>query len=70
MEEEGRAQDEEIRRAREEIARLECRLTDERFAEDLRDALTLAAAAGSIASPVEHSRLLEMIVETAAGVIP
>jgi GAF domain-containing protein len=30
----------------------------------------VAAAAGSIATPVEHSRLLEMIVETASGVIP
>lgn len=61
---------EEFARAREEISRLKRRLADERFAEELRDALTLAAAAGSIASPVEHSRLLEMIVETAASVIP
>ncbi len=60
----------ELERAREELSRLKRRLADERFAEDLRDALTLAAAAGSISSPVEHSRLLEMIVETAAGVIP
>ena len=67
---EGRSRDEELARAREEISRLKRRLADERFAEDLRDALTLAAAAGTIASPVEHSRLLEMIVETAARVIP
>jgi GAF domain-containing protein len=66
----GRSIEEELVRAREEISRLKRRLADERFAEDLRDALTLAAAAGSIASPVEHSRLLEMIVGTAAGVIP
>ncbi len=52
-----------------EIERLKRRLGDERFAEDLRDALALAAAAGTIASPVSHSRLLEMIVETAANVI-
>ena len=52
-----------------EIERLKRRLADERFAEDLREALTLAAAAGTIASPVSHSRLLEMIVETAANVI-
>jgi GAF domain-containing protein len=31
--------------------------------------MTLAAAAGTIGSPVRHGRLLEMIVETAAGVI-
>jgi GAF domain-containing protein len=62
--------EEELPRAREEIARLRRRLADERFAEELRDAMTLAAAAGEIASPVTHSRLLEMIVETAASVIP
>ena len=70
MSEGGRTGDDELARAREEVARLKRRLADERFAEDLRDALTLAAAAGAIASPVEHSRLLEMIVETAARVIP
>ena len=46
------------------------RLAGERFAEEVKEALTVAAAASSVASPVEHSRLLEMIVETAAGVIP
>jgi len=61
---------EALAQAREEISRLKRRLADERFAEDLRDALTLAASAGAISSPVEHPRLLEMIVETAAGVIP
>lgn len=60
---------ETIERQREEIERLRRRIADERLAEDLRDALTLAAAAGTIASPVTHSRLLEMIVETAAHVI-
>lgn len=60
---------ETMERQREEIERLRRRLADERLAEDLRDALTLAAAAGTIASPVTHSRLLEMIVETAAHVI-
>jgi GAF domain-containing protein len=68
--EEGMARDEELRRAQEEIARLRRRLADERFAEELGEALTLAAAAGEIASPVTHSRLLEMIVKTAASVIP
>lgn len=60
---------EEISRQAREIERLERRLEDERFAGDLRDALTLASAAGTIASPVSHTRLLEMIVETAANVI-
>ncbi|MDQ3941882.1 MAG: GAF domain-containing protein [Actinomycetota bacterium] len=64
----ARAQ-ETIARQAEEIERLRRRLADERFAEDLREALTLAASAGTIASPVTHSRLLEMIVETAAHVI-
>jgi len=56
-------------RQQEEIDRLRRRLDDERFAEDLREAITLAAAAGTIGSPVRHVRLLEMIVETAAAVI-
>ena len=67
---EDRSREEELVQAREEIFDLRRRLADERFAEELKDALTVAAAAGSISSPVEHSRLLEMIVETAAGVIP
>jgi GAF domain-containing protein len=58
-----------IARQQEEIEGLRRRLGDERFAVDLRDALCAAAAAGTIAAPVTHSRLLEMIVETAADVI-
>jgi GAF domain-containing protein len=58
-----------IVRQDEEIARLRRRLGDERLAEDLREALVLAAATGTIASPVTHARLLELIVETAADVI-
>src|SRR5215218_274795 len=58
-----------IARQTEEIERLRRRLADERIVDDLQEALTLAAAAGTIASPVTHSRLLEMIVETAAHVI-
>jgi GAF domain-containing protein len=68
--------DDELERARAEIAlqakeieRLRRRLDDDRFAEDLREAVTLAATAGTIGSPVRHVRLLEMIVETAAAVI-
>lgn len=62
-------ENDELARAREEIARLKRRLADERFAEDLRGALTLTAVAGTIATPVTHSRLSEMIVQTAAHVI-
>src|SRR4051812_41958142 len=58
-----------IARQAEEIERLTRRVADERFAEELREALSLAAATGTIASPVTHTRLLEMIVETAAHVI-
>ena len=58
-----------IARQAEEIERLNRRLTGERFAEELREALTLAAAAGTIGSPVTHSHLLEMIVQTAMRVI-
>ena len=67
---EERSTEEKLAQARDEISDLKRRLAGERFAEELKEALTVAAAAGSIASPVEHSRLLEMIVETAAGVIP
>ncbi len=52
-----------------ELDHLRRRLAEARPAEDLLAALATAAAAGSIGSPVSHSRVLEMIVETAAGVI-
>jgi signal transduction protein with GAF and PtsI domain len=58
-----------IARQAEEIERLGRRLADEGFAEELRQALATAAMTGTIASPVTHTRLLEMIVETAARVI-
>ncbi|MBI2237568.1 MAG: hypothetical protein HYU54_03460, partial [Actinobacteria bacterium] len=58
-----------IARQADEIEWLRPRLADARFAEDLRATLTLAAAAGTIGSPVRHGRLVEMIVETAAAVI-
>jgi GAF domain-containing protein len=70
MDAENSAKEEALARAQEEISLLRRRLAEERFAGELKDALTLAAAAGEIASPVTHSRLLEMIVETAASVIP
>lgn len=53
----------------EEIGRLQRKLEGERFAEELRQALATASMAGTIASPVTHTRLLEMIVQTAAHVI-
>src|SRR5947209_15168233 len=59
-----------IERQQQEIERLRRRQSDERLAEDLRDALTLAATTGAIAAPSQHSLLLQSIVETAARVIP
>lgn len=52
-----------------EIDVLRQRLAEARPAEELLAALATAAAAGTIGSPVSHARVLEMIVETAAGVI-
>ena len=48
---------------------LQARVADQTFADELRRALGLAGAAATIAAPVPHGRLLEMIVETAAHVI-
>lgn len=59
-----------IERQQQEIERLQRRQSDERFAEDLRDALMLAATTGAIAAPSQHLVLLQSIVETAARVIP
>ena len=58
-----------ISRQAEEIELLRRRLADERTAEEVRAALALAAGTGRVAAPVEHGRLLELIVETAAQVI-
>src|SRR5205823_11427833 len=58
-----------IARQAEEIQQLHQQVTDAHFAEELRGALVRSALAGTIAAPVSHSRLLEMIVETAAQVI-
>jgi GAF domain-containing protein len=52
-----------------EIADLRRQLEDEQFAKELREALALAATVSTVAAPVTHSRLLEMIVATAAHVI-
>src|ERR1700694_1913073 len=58
-----------IARQQAEIERLQRRAADERFAQDLRDALTLATTVGTVGAPVRHERLLEMILETAADII-
>jgi GAF domain-containing protein len=58
-----------IARQAQEIDRLRQSQADTQFADELRQVLVTAALAGTIAAPVSHSRLLEMIVETAAQVI-
>jgi Nif-specific regulatory protein len=58
-----------IARLSEEIEGLRQQTADARFADELRGVLVRSALAGTIAAPVSHSRLLEMIVETAAQVI-
>ncbi|MBI3965623.1 MAG: GAF domain-containing protein [Chloroflexi bacterium] len=52
-----------------EIARLQRELGEERLAHELRRVLTVAATAGTVAAPVTHFRLLDLIVETASQVI-
>jgi GAF domain-containing protein len=52
-----------------EIERLRRRLDDDTLVRDLRDAVRLSVTASSIAAPVTHSRLLDMIVATAADII-
>ncbi len=52
-----------------EIARLRRRLDDDLLVRDLRDAVRLSVTAGAIAAPATHSRLLDMIVATAADII-
>jgi GAF domain-containing protein len=64
----ARAQ-ETIAEQQREIDRLQGQLAGERAAERLQRALTLAGTTATIGSPVRYSRLLEMIVETAAHVI-
>jgi GAF domain-containing protein len=52
-----------------EIERLRQRLDDDHMVRDLREALRVSVAAGAISAPVSHSRLLDMIVATAADII-
>ncbi|MDA2891254.1 GAF domain-containing protein [Mycolicibacterium sp. BiH015] len=58
-----------IERQREEIDRLRRRIAEDRFAQDLRDALGTASSAGAIGAPVSYAQLLQMIVATAADII-
>jgi len=60
---------ETITRLEADIERLKRRAADDQFAEDLRSALSLTASAAVLSAPVPQSRLLEMIVETAAHLI-
>ncbi len=58
-----------IARKDEELERLRQLQSGQQFAGELRRILVLATTAGTIAAPVSHNRLLELIVETAADVI-
>lgn len=58
-----------ISRQEKEIQQLRERLSREQSAANLQRILSLAASTAAIASPVSHTRLLEMIVEVAAKVI-
>jgi GAF domain-containing protein len=58
-----------IARQQAEIERLQRRVTEDRFAQDLRDALAMASATSTIGAPVSYTRLLSMIVATAADII-
>lgn len=60
---------ERIQQLEAEVAALRSRLEDDVLAQRLRDVLTVSEAAMAMAMPASHSRLLELIVETAASVI-
>jgi GAF domain-containing protein len=59
----------EVARQAEEIWRLKRQLEGQQAAADLHRTFSLAGIAGSIASPGQHNRLLEEIVQTAMQVI-
>ncbi len=77
MNDRGRSEDREAlaearrtsARGADEDRRSQRQLADDHFARELREVFSLATTAGTIAAPVAHSRLLEMIVQTAAHVI-
>jgi GAF domain-containing protein len=58
-----------IARQQAEIESLKRRIADDRFGQDLRDALTTASATATIAPLVNHAGLLKMIVATAADIV-
>jgi GAF domain-containing protein len=58
-----------IQRQTQEIARLKQLVSDEELMARLRDGLRAATAAGAIAAPTHHTRLLRLILATAARVI-
>jgi GAF domain-containing protein len=58
-----------IEQQQQQIASLQRQLEESNFARELHDAYILATTARTIAAPSTHSRLLEVIVQTAAQVI-
>jgi len=58
-----------ISRQQEEIRTLSLRLEEEHLARDLRQALVVVAATGTIVAPASQTRLQAMIVEAAARVL-
>lgn len=58
-----------VARQQAEIERLKKRIQEDRFAQDLRDAMTTASVTGVIGAPVSYNRLLTMIVGTAADIV-
>jgi GAF domain-containing protein len=69
MHDEGTQAQETIARLTAELEWLRREVTAEHYARELRQAFALVATAGTIATPVDRSRLLEMIVSTAAHII-
>ncbi|HEV7666674.1 MAG TPA: GAF domain-containing protein [Chloroflexota bacterium] len=76
MDQSRASQDDALEQARASIARqaqeidlLQRQLANNAVAEELREALRLAATAATIAAPVTSGRLLDLILETAAQVI-
>jgi GAF domain-containing protein len=58
-----------IERQAAEIERLKRHLDDESMVRELREAVRVSVTAEAISAPVSHSRLLDMIVATAADII-
>ncbi|MGV0790210.1 GAF domain-containing protein [Mycolicibacterium sp. XJ1819] len=58
-----------VARQEAEIGRLRRLIAQDRFAQDLRDAMTTASAASLVGAPVSHDRLLDMITATATDIV-